>query len=317
MKKQLLSILFLSPSLLFAQTSIQSDNFDSYTAGNAVSSQSAGFWNTWSGTTGGIEDPLVSTAYASSGANSMNVINGGAGVYQNDVVMVNPSLYTSGKYEVKMKIYVPATYGGYFNLGGAWVSGGVGYQYGIDVFFNGDGSGHVSTPSNGVFSYNIGAWNDVSVMVNLATTNAELKINSVSVGTFPWGAASGFGVMDVFGVGYSDVTATTEIASNFYVDDVELWDWTNVGISENDLSSKFSVVPNPSNGNVTIYSGDVSFENSNVTVLDIAGKVVFNDDFSFGVNGSNSINLDVVDGIYFVNILAGNQLITKKISVKK
>jgi hypothetical protein len=317
MKKQLLSILFLTPALLFAQTNIQSDNFDSYTAGTSLTTQNSMMWETWSGAVGGIEDPLVSSAIASSVANSINVINGGAGVYENDLVMLNPSTYTTGKYEVKMKINVASNFGGYFNLGGAWVTGGTGYQYGIDVFFNADGSGNVSTPSNGVFTYTVGSWNDVSVMVNLATTTAELKINSVSVGTFPWGAASGFGCMDLFGVGYSDATNATEIGSNFYVDDVELLNWTGVGLTENDLSSNFSVVPNPSNGNVTIYSGDVSFENSNVTVLDIAGKVVFNDNFSFGVNGSNSINLDVVDGIYFVNILAGNQLITKKISVKK
>lgn len=116
------------------------------------------FWETWSGPAGGLEDQLVSTAYASSGANSMNVVNVGAGIYQNDVVMVKPSLYTTGKYEVKMKIYVPSTYGGYFNLGRAWVSGGTGYQYGIDVFFNSDGGGHINTASNGVFSYNLNAW---------------------------------------------------------------------------------------------------------------------------------------------------------------
>ena len=158
--------------------------------------------------------------------------------------------------------------------------------------------------------------NDVRVMVDLATTIAELKINSVSFGSFPWGATSGFGVMDVFGVGYSDVTATTEIESNFYVDDVELLDWTGVGITENDLSSNFSVVPNPSNGNITIHSGDISFENSNVTVIDITGKLVFNDDFSFGLNGSKAINLDVVDGIYNMNIMAGKELVTKKISIR-
>ena len=256
---------------------------------------------------------MVSSSYASSLANSINIKNGGAGVYENDLVMLNPSTYTIGKYEVKMKIYVPANYGGYFNIGGAWVSGGTGYQYGIDVFFNSDGTGNVSTPSNGVFSYTMDAWNDVSVIINLATTTAELKINTTSVGTFPWGAASGFGCMDIFGVGYSNAT---EIASNFYVDDVELWNWTGVGIEENNLNSNFNIAPNPSNGNITIYSGDVSFDNSNLTVLDITGKVIFKDNLSFGVHESNSINLNVVDGIYFVNVMAGKELVTKKISIR-
>ncbi len=39
MKKHLLSLLFLSPSLLFSQTIIQSDNFDSYTSGNPVAAK--------------------------------------------------------------------------------------------------------------------------------------------------------------------------------------------------------------------------------------------------------------------------------------
>ena len=202
----------------------------------------------------------------------MHVTNNGPGAYTNDVILVNPSTYTDGIYELKMKYYIESGSGGYFNMGGNWVTGGTGYTYGIDIFFNGDASGNVTSASNGVFSYPQDEWFDVSVRVNVTTDMVDLYINSVLTYSTVWASAPGFGCVDIFGIAYTNATNTTEITSDFYVDDVELLDWTGVGLSEQELASNLLVMPNPSNGSFEIRSA-VSLENATISIVDLSGKL--------------------------------------------
>ena len=51
------------------------ENFDSYASGDFAAVESP-YISTWSNAPGGAEDALVSTAYANSGANSMNIPSG-------------------------------------------------------------------------------------------------------------------------------------------------------------------------------------------------------------------------------------------------
>ena len=161
MKRILLSILLIAPTILMAQTNILSDNFDSYTAGNTVASESLGLWETWGGTAD--EDAFVSADQANSGANSMNVYNigPGQGNYLHDMVLATQETYTTGVYEYSCEIYVASGSSGYFNLGGTWTSGGGNYQYGGDFFFNADGTGFITNAQNNdsTFNYNMDAWN--------------------------------------------------------------------------------------------------------------------------------------------------------------
>lgn len=317
MKKLLLTCFIAVPAMMLAQTTIISDNFDNYTSGNTIGAESAGLWDTWSGGSGTAEDPFVSNTFSSSASNSMNVYNGGAGVYLHDVILPFPSVYTTGIYEFKMKIYIAAGSGGYFNLGSVWTTGGGGYEYGADVYFNTDGSGHISTPSNGVFSYSQDAWTDVSLMVNLGTTSYEVFIDGNSVGVFTWGAAGGFGVADIFGIAYTNATAATEATSNFYVDDVELLDWTGVGVAEHDLSIAMNVLPNPSNGQFAINLNNIESGNYTLTINDMLGNLVHNEVLNVS-RGSTSLkyDLDLNSGFYFVNITNGKYFTTKKIAIK-
>jgi hypothetical protein len=315
MKKLLLSTFVALPTVLMAQTLVLSDNFDSYTAGATVAASSAGLWETWTaGATS--EDPFVSNTFANSAPNSISVYNNGPGAYLHDLVLPTPSTFTTGIYEVKMKYYIETGNGGYFNLGGAWASGGVGYQYGIDVFFNSDGSGNVSTPSNGVFSYTQNAWTNVSVIVNLNTDIVELFINSTSVYSGPWGAASGFGAMDIFGVAYTNATNATETASNFYVDDVELLDWSTVGVNELEKEMNISILPNPNNGNFNLKLNNVQSGDYNVTITDLIGNIVQTE--ALNLTGSANLNYDlnVASGIYFVEITNGDDAVQKKFVIE-
>ena len=89
--------LFLS-SAVFSQTTIFQDNFDIYSSGISIASQSSS-WQTWSLGTGGIDDALISNDYASSGNKSMNIIN------ENDIVYPLGER-TSGSYNVEFKIFI-------------------------------------------------------------------------------------------------------------------------------------------------------------------------------------------------------------------
>lgn len=82
MKLPLLFLLFAfgMMGMLAAQQTIFEDDFESYSPNDKVAQAASGFWDTWSGATGGAEDGTVSTDYAASGDHSMR-ING-----TNDIV---------------------------------------------------------------------------------------------------------------------------------------------------------------------------------------------------------------------------------------
>lgn len=313
MKKILFSFLLISPVSLMAQTTVLSDNFDSYTVGIGVASQSP-LWETWSGFPP--EDPLVVDTLSSSDSNSINVYNLGAGNYVSDLILPFPSTYTSGIYEIRMKYYVPSGYGAYFNLGGVWVSGGAGYQYGIEVFFNGDASGKVNTPGTGVFSYVQDAWTAIRAKVNLNTDSCEVFINSVSVFNGPWNAAAGFGCLDIFAYADSDDAGTFEITSDFYADDVELLNWTGVGIDAKDKEANLHVYPSPSNGQFSIEMSNFNAGNYRLTITDVVGNLVHSESIQTTGTANRNLNLDIESGIYFVNIANGITNIQKRIVVK-
>lgn len=79
-----------------------------------------------------------------------------------------------------------------------------------------------------------------------------------------------------------------------------------IGIS--DVFATFSVYPNPSNGAFTVSVDGMA----NMTVLDITGQIVD----SRVINGTETINLDVVSGVYFVRVQTGNEIATKQVVIR-
>ena len=314
MKTKLPLILMVCSMYSFGQTVLLTDNFDSYTNGSTVAAVSSGLWQTWSGGTGTAEDPFISNTYASSGTNSLHVYNNGPGAYLHDIVAPFPSVYNSGIYEVSMKLYVPSSRTAYFNLGSVWATNGTGYEYGIDVFFNTDGSGFVTAAGTGAFTYNHNEWVDVMVRVSFSSGTYQLFINSTSVATGPWGA-SGLGVIDIFGFGYTDATGTTEGTSDFYVDDFELIKIIGLGVEDNVANTPFSVVPNPSNGQFLVSFNQIESGNYYVEIIDAVGKIVYSADHLINSNNSLPIQLDAPSGIYFVNVNSEKGKMSKKIVI--
>jgi len=317
MKKTLLTTLLIAPTLLMAQTTILSDNFDSYTAGNTIAADGSGTWDTWTGGSGTAEDADVSASQFSSALNSMNVYNAGAGSPEHDMILLFPSTYTTGTYEFRCKIYVTGNDAGYFNLGGAWTTGGTNYEYGTDVFFNSDGTGFFTNPStnDSVFSYSKDTWTNVIVSVDVDASTFELSIDGNVEDPGNWGAPSGFGAVDVFGFGYTDGTAATQSASNFFMDDVELVQMPNVGIQElNEI--ELSILPNPNNGSFNLNLSNVNSSEYNLNVVDVLGNLVYSE--SLNITGQTTLNYDLnlANGMYYININDGITTSTQKIIIE-
>lgn len=93
-----------------------------------------------------------------------------------------------------------------------------------------------------------------------------------------------------------------------------------VGIEEEASSVNFfSIYPNPANNNANIAFELNETANVKVSVLNIAGQTVYAESLG-NVNGSHILNLnanELANGMYFVNLTANGQVITKKLNIQK
>lgn len=111
------------------------------------------------------------------------------------------------------------------------------------------------------------------------------------------------------------LTAQNAIGSSTFCDDVTI---VQVGIEDNTLApEQIRIVPNPSNGMVTISIENGSRKIYEVSVFNVLGEQV-NDVQPFNMPGNQPKQLDLSDlahGIYLVKIKGDNELITQKISI--
>ena len=99
----------LISTLALSQTTVFQDNFDSYSAGQQISCQSASVWKTWSGIPCNLkEDALISNNYSFSGANSVVIKD------SNDIVREIGTPITSGIAEINFRVFIPTGKAGYF-----------------------------------------------------------------------------------------------------------------------------------------------------------------------------------------------------------
>ncbi len=218
MKKNyaLLIMLFLCVSFGYAQTTIFTDNFESYTAGTKLVQQApAGTaWTTWSNSPGSAEDPLVSNAQANSGTKSVKIAP------NNDLVL---NLYdkTTGRYQLKMNAKIPSGKIGYFNVLQDFAAGNS--LYGMEVYFNTNGAGTVNAggSNSATFTYTQGSWTSVNIIIDVDDDFATLYIDNNEVVSWVWSSGSAgantlkkLDAVDFYG-------PTSGGAAECYFDDVE------------------------------------------------------------------------------------------------
>jgi hypothetical protein len=91
-------------------------------------------------------------------------------------------------------------------------------------------------------------------------------------------------------------------------------DCGGTGIEE-ELSLGLEVYPNPSNGSFVVeMDGDNSI--TNIRVMDMTGREVYNQSAVVGMNYKALLDLNVVQGTYLMSVITNNVVVTKKLQVK-
>ena len=312
MKKKLLSLFAFGAVLTAsAQTILFEDNFDSYIVGSGVVAQNTN-WAYWSA--GTPSDANVSSDFSSSGANSAN-INGTAA----DLVLpIGP--FTTGKYDIKFKMYLPAGAGGYFNALHTWSGSSTAYQWACDVFFDGTGVATWTTggAQGGAVTVGTDTWFDVQVTADLDNDLGRLYFNGVVANEWQWSLNNANGAAGTNAIAAFDFygTNTGGTAGNYYVDDVQVIESTGVAIKplSADKISKVSIYPNPTNSNFSIEIPE-SFVGGEISIIDLTGKVVMRDRITqSAVKRFDVSNLN--DGIYLIRMNNGAAQFTDRLMKK-
>lgn len=191
------------------------DDFESYTSGSYLCPQSPD-WTTWSGTEGGTEDVLVSTANAASGSQSLYFSSTASSGGPEDVVLPFDQVYNSGNFTFEANFFVESGKGAYFNLQGTLV---VAQIWALDCYMLQDGTLKLSNQGTPYLTANYppATWFNMRVEMDLTANVWELFIDNVSMGTFnnPTGQ---IGILDLYPVNPTGEGGNNQ--SGFYIDDV-------------------------------------------------------------------------------------------------
>jgi hypothetical protein len=108
----------------------------------------------------------------------------------------------------------------------------------------------------------------------------------------------------------------SQYGDELYIDDINIQ--ASTGINSIDLNSEISLFPNPSNGMVYVNTSLPSAQNIEIRIFDVIGRTigyvkqndVTNNTFSFDLS-------DKTNGVYFVEIIANGESITKKLVLNR
>ena len=207
MKKiTLLGSLFLS---LIAQAQTFTDNFDSYTAGSYLGTQSTGAWTTWNNSPGTATDVLVSNADAFSGSNSLHFISNVSGGGPSDVIR-NFGVLSTGQFSMSFQMKVGVGKAAYFNLQKTATPGAA---YTLSANFADNGSLTINEDPNFSATFPQGSWFEFRLEVNLNLNQWEIFFDNVSQGTFTT-VENQIASIDIY-----PVDQDTPFSSDFFVDD--------------------------------------------------------------------------------------------------
>lgn len=221
MKKHLLILisLLLGVNYINAQV-LYSDDFESYTVGNGIAEESSTWWNTWSGTPGSEEDPIVSDAQAYSGTQSVKVSNGNDGV-------IDFGGLTTGRYRVEFYLYIPTDRQAYWNIMQQFNPSANDNVWGLEVYIkNGTMTINGNGTSAATYSYTPGAWMKIQHFIDLNSDWVDFYVNGELVHAYQWskgatgtGGVNKLGAFDFYGW---NVGGTCEYyMDNFLIEQVE------------------------------------------------------------------------------------------------
>jgi hypothetical protein len=179
-----------------------------------------------------------------------------------------------------------------------------------------------TTPDYTVTSADFGKWlslsSDVTVLVPglyrvifYRTDNTTNTLRIGSAQSCPDGTVGGIKVTDLSTIGLADPNALM----------IRLSPVSSLGVNDIDADQfGLSVYPNPANDEVNVSFNLSNEALVNVTVTDLAGKIVYTSKGENNVAGAHSIKINssnFSDGVYLVNFKANNEVSTQKIVIRK
>ncbi len=91
---------------------------------------------------------------------------------------------------------------------------------------------------------------------------------------------------------------------------------TNVLANDQFKATSFSILPNPNKGNFTIQFTSNSMNNRKIEVIDLSGRVIFENIFDQTSLSENIQLFNTETGVYIVSITDGNNKMFKKIIIE-
>lgn len=309
MKKLLHTALLATlPALAFGQVVLIDEDFESYANGNLLA-QTAGLpWSTWANAPGTAEDTPISNEQASSGTLSAKWSGPGSGGPTDIVLRLGDR--TSGIYNISWNMFIPSSFGGYFNLQHNEVIGAGSWM--MDVTFLPSGAvnylvGGITT--TGSFPPN--TWFAVSIRVDLDSQTGSIAIDGVDQHSWMTNipGPNRLGGVNFFSYAGGGATPT------YYVDDVLFVDISSVGVAEAELA-QVGIYPNPATDVLTVeLSGQAP--SAIASLVDLTGRVII-DGRIFTQNGSvarTQLHLQgLPTGVYLLRIQDGNRELVRRVT---
>jgi len=297
--KHTLLLLGLAFSITAFGQALYEEGFEDFTAGDYISNHP--FWITWfAGQEGTEGDAQVSSDYANTGDNSLHIYATSAAGGPLDVVML--AGLDEGVYTASWMMYVTDGNSAYYNVQEDEAPG-IGWAFDVTFAFTGDLQVVIDQMTVGSGTYPIGEWFEVRHDLDLDNDMITLTIAGAEVGSFTFD--SQFGGVNFFG--YGDGTTV----GNYFVDDISLS--VPASISEVAEEIAFTFGPNPAATYINLQGQP---DNAMVRIHALNGQLV-HEQLVNNMNRGETIELDLDNGIYFLEVNAGEKRSTQRLVVQQ
>ena len=217
----------------FAQTTLFSDNFESYSTDQKLAEQASGTeWTTWSNTPGSNEDAAISTEQASEGTKSAKITT------NNDLVL-NLGDKTSGRYQASFDIFIDTDKSSF--VGFIQDFAGSNTEFGLTLYFEADTGSLNAGGTRYEFPYNYATWMSINTVIDLDDDFATLYIDGNEIASWMWskGSEGGSALKTLDGIDFWGYRESGGSGCTYYIDDVE-YNQLTIKEAPSNLVSSFS-----------------------------------------------------------------------------
>ena len=298
MKNTLLLLGLAFSFTAFGQT-LYEEGFEGFAAGDYVTDSPV--WIPWvAGQEGTNGDAQITSDYANTGENSLHIFAASAAGGPLDVVML--AGLDEGVYAASWMMYVTDGNSAYYNVQEDQAPG-IGWAFDVTFAFSGDLQIVMDGATVGSGTFPIDEWFEVRHDLDLDNDMITVFIAGVEVGSFMFD--SPFGGVNFFG--YGDGTTI----GNYYVDDINLSVPASIDEASDEIAFTFG--PNPAATYINLQGQP---DNAMVRIHALNGQLV-HEQIVNNMNRGETIELDLDNGIYFLEVNSGEKRSTQRLVVQR